>query len=206
MTSDWAVEKGLDLLGEGRKQEKRARYLTVVPDPLDEAEPTARKALSTLRSAMNWLEFTDHFEAAHAALDDTGRFTRETFGCHLTWREDQYWQECPVALAHNRVGMSPAMVIGRAECSICRSDPEDCEHITGRTYDGEMCVRVIAEVRQILEVSMVGRPAQPDARLMAVSLGVKQFRERFGAGFVPGAHVNCDRCLYPCDGVSRPFE
>lgn len=51
--------------------------------------------------------------------------------------------ECPVALAHNRVGFSLDFTVRAAECSICGQNAEDCPHIKGREYDGAVCHRVI---------------------------------------------------------------
>ena len=107
---------------------------------------------------MDWLEDTEHFETAHVALDAAGREVRTTFGCELTFSEGRYWQDCPVALAHTRLGLSPGFVVRSAECSICGRDPWECNHITGRMYDGQLCVRVVTEIEEIMEVSLVPPP------------------------------------------------
>jgi hypothetical protein len=52
---------------------------------------------------MNWLEDSEHFEQAHRTLDDAGRFIRQSFGCTLAFKDGAYRQDCPVALAHNRI-------------------------------------------------------------------------------------------------------
>lgn len=202
---DHVVARGNGLLVAGRRAIKHARYVLIVDGATPEAESKARDALRLLRSAMDWLEDTERFEAAHEELDHAGRFTRETFGCTFTFENGSYWQECPVALAHVRVGISPAIVIGRVECSICHGDPEDCPHITGRMYEGERCIRNINEIKEFLEVSFVARPAQPDARIMRQSVDTNGLIAFLGAGFEVGMPVNCDRCQSPCDGVSRPF-
>lgn len=156
---------------------------------------------------MNWLEDSEHFETAHVALDEAGKLARECFpeGCVFPYRDGTYYVECPVALAHNRVGLSPGILIKSAACSICGNDPEDCAHIVGRTYDGKRCIRVIND-GDILEVSLVGRPAQPDARIESMSIDINEFRMSLGPDFAPGVPVTCDRCLSACDGVARPFE
>ena len=199
---------GLDKLMRGRRAIAHARYLSSIEGPSEEAEQKSRTALGTLRSAMDWLEDTQHFETAHKALDQAGRFVRQTFGCHLTMEQGTYWETCPVSLAHNRVGMSPAVVIGAAECSVCGLDPEDdgCVHVTGRVYDGEACVRVITEVSEVLEVSVVARPAQPDARIQRLSISPSALTKRLGPRFRPGMPVNCDICLTECKDIRRPFE
>src|SRR5438552_758685 len=74
----------------------------------DRADKEARRALALFRSAMNWLEDTESFERSHRELDKAGRLVRQTFGCQLAFVDSAYAQECPVALAHNRLGMSPS--------------------------------------------------------------------------------------------------
>lgn len=206
-TADYSKTYGLDKLERGRRAIAHAHYL-VSKGESEEAEQKARAALSMLRSAMDWLEETEHFETAHQALDQAGRFVRRTFGCHLLSEDHRYWETCPVSLAHNRVGVSPAFVIGAAECSICALDSEDddCFHVTGRLYDGRRCVRVITEVSEILEVSVVALPAQPDARFHRVSISTSKLVARLGPDFKPGMPVNCDICLTDCTGVRRPFQ
>ena len=170
-----------------------------------ELERRARNGLATLRSAVDWLEDTDHFERAHQALDDAGRRVRLNFGCHVDFDPVKgYSQTCPVALAHNRVGMSVGCIVEEAECSICRQDPEDCDHITGKQYGDEICVRVITKA-DLFEVSLVGRPQLPDARLTSISILRQELENSLGPEFQYGMTVTCDRCLQDCDGVSE-FE
>lgn len=155
---------------------------------------------------MNWLEDSEHFEQAHRTLDDAGRFIRQSFGCTLAFKDGAYRQDCPVALAHNRIGMSIGAIVKKASCSICRRDPQDCSHITGRTYDGERCVRVIEEA-ELLEVSLVDRPSMPDARILSMSIPNSELRKVLGPKFRPGVPLSCDRCLSACGGVNdRPYQ
>lgn len=152
---------------------------------------------------MNWLEGTTQFEEAHEALDREGKFTRQTFGCALELAEKGYWVTCPVALAHNRVGMSIGAIVREARCSICQRDPHDCEHITGDEYEGRLCVREIVRA-DVLEVSFVTRPSDPDARINRLSVSVSELRAQLGDRWQPGMSVSCDRCLSACGGLSYP--
>lgn len=198
---DWIVEKGRSLLVAGRRAYGQARYLHQMGDP--GAEAKARSSLETLRSAMNWLEDTSAFDEAHQLIDDAGRFTRQTFGCHLLLESGRYFQTCPAALAHNRAGLSIGYVVQAQECSTCGEDPEDCEHITGRQYGDKMCHRRITKA-DMLEVSLVNRPQNPDARFMRLSLSTQRLQDRLGPDWRPGIPVNCDNCLRPCSGVFEP--
>jgi hypothetical protein len=203
----YATTKGRDLLAEGSRQFGLAARIVGISGPTEEAAAAIQRAVRTLRSAMNWLEDTEPFEVAHQRLDAAGVLRRERFPdqCQLAFGEEGYTQQCPVALAHNRVGMSIGYVVRAAECSICGLDPEDCAHIVGREYDGERCIRIIKQV-DLLEVSLVGRPAQPDARIEKIGVSNSEIRKKVGSTFAPGIPVTCDICLTPCTGVSRPFE
>jgi hypothetical protein len=156
---------------------------------------------------MNWLEDGTHFDRAHSTLDNAGVLARKYFpeGCALEYSDGTYWMSCPVALAHNRIGMSVGVVIRAAECSICGSDPEDCPHIRGRTYNGRMCVLRITDA-EILEILLVGRPAMPDARIHRITVDQADLHAALGSDFRRGIPVTCDRCLEACTGVPRPFE
>lgn len=171
---------------------------------LADSEEAARSALQTARSAMDWLEDTDQFEEAHLLLHKLGQEVRATWGCQLGHDDRGYWRGCPVDLAHIRCGLSPGMVIGASECSVCHRDPADCDHITGRTYGTETCYRLITEVKAILEVSLVSRPAQPDARLGRVSISTTDLQDALGEEWAPGMPVSCDKCLLPCPGFTHP--
>jgi hypothetical protein len=199
-----ALTEGEARLKRGRRALNHAKYLASIEGPSAEAEAKAREALATLRSAMDWLEGTGGFNEAHSELDRAGTFTRETFGCELHLDDDGYSVTCPVPLAHNRVGMSIGAVVKKSECSICRSDPADCDHINGEEYDGEMCHRIITEA-DLLEISLVGRPAQPDARIQKISVSVTELRAKLGPEWRPGMPVSCDRCIGECPGITHPF-
>lgn len=204
----YVTTKGSDLLVQGSRHLGRAITITGTEGPTAEAGEAIDSAVHTLRSAMNWLEDTDDFEVAHQRLDQAGSYRRANFRdrCLLEFNENSgYEMTCPVALAHNRVGLSPGYIVRAAECSICHVDPEDCGHIAGHTYGGEVCHRILTEL-DILEVSFVGRPASPDARIDRIAVSYADLRDELGEQFHRGMPVTCDRCLKPCDGVRRPFE
>lgn len=175
----------------------------------DRVEDELREAMHTLRGAMNYLEDEDdeQFEIAHTRLDAAGSLARRQYpdGCHLDYDNGTYYQRCPVALAHNRVGMSVGIKIRAMQCSICHRDPEDCTHIRGRVYDGNTCGHVITQA-DLLEVSFVGKPAQPDARITAISVRHSELQARLGNAFKPGVPILCDKCLSPCSGIAWPFR
>jgi len=60
--------------------------------------------------------------------------------------------------------MSVAVVVESAECSICGAEDDQCEHVKGRPYMGEMCGRRITKIREMREVSLILPPEEPADR------------------------------------------
>lgn len=195
---------------------------------LERAETDARKALALFARSLDWAEDTDEEEGAHRLMDEAGAWVRRTFGCHLARSGTEYRQRCPVALAHNRIGMSIGGTAVRV-CSLCGEDFSECEHLPGTAYmvpggsSGlgwcrvclqESCdhrstqryrVSVIAIIKHmdVQEISLVPKPAHPEARVLEMSISVSDLRDTLGDEFIPGSEVSCDRCLLPCDGLVR---
>ena len=197
---------GAERLRAGSRAYGRVLRLLATDGPSEELHAELRQCLHVFRGAMNYLEYEnrDQFDTAHARIDAAGRLARENFreGCALVFKDEQYHQQCPVALAHNRAGLSPGMKVKAMHCSICEHDPDECEHVRGRTYDGQTCVHVITEA-ELMEVSIVSRPSQPDARITSISVSTDILKGKLGE-FSKGIPIICDRCLSVCDGVSRP--
>lgn len=201
----YKVDHGSDLLRQGKRAIGQARYLALIDEQRSEAEAKAREALSVLASAGNWLDGTSRFDEAHEVMDAAGRYVARTFGCHLGRTGSTYVQACPVAIAHKRVGLSPAMEVQESSCSLCNAPYEDCDHIAGKEYDSGICIRQI-EKFVVIEVSIVAQPAQPDARMTEIPISTQDLQARLPNAWRPGMDVKCDRCLDDCDGVDRPFD
>lgn len=195
---------------------------------LERAETDARKALAFFARSLNWAEDTDQEEEAHRLMGEAGAWVRRTFGCQLARSGTEYRQRCPVALAHNRIGMSIGGTAVRI-CSLCGEDFSECEHMPGTAYMvpggnsdlgwcrvclQESCdhrstqryrVSVIAIIKHmdVQEISLVPKPAHPEARVLEMTIPVSDLREVLGDEFIPGSEVSCDRCLYPCDGLVK---
>ncbi len=195
------VQRGQQKLQEGSRMVQKAIELLDAVHLPGEPERRARKGLGILRSAVDWLEDSDQFDHAHKVLDDAGRRVRTTFGCNLKFEPDEgYSQTCPVALAHTRVGCSTGFIIEESACSICGEDPEDCDHISGQLYGDEVCGRLITRA-DLMEVSLVSRPRQPDARIQSVSITRDELESELGPEFTFGMPVSCDKCLRECNGM-----
>lgn len=192
------------------------------------AEKRAREALAKYRSALDWAEDTPWQDDAHRRMDEAGGWVRRTFGCHLSREGDEYWQECPVALGHNRIGLSVGGY-GVRTCSLCGGDLSECEHRPGtvyrvpggsqelgwcrvcrkegdcehdptKTYEASV-VSIITEFH-LDEVSLVSRPAFADARILRVPVDISELQDRF-PGFIGGMEIACNRCLEPCSGLAE---
>lgn len=102
------TDRGAQLLSEARSAFELFR---TDPGSLGVEEIQALRAKA--RSAVDWLEDTSQFEAAHRLLDEVGAFVRATRAeaCELLFEDGAYYQVCPVKLAHRRIGLSPTFVI-----------------------------------------------------------------------------------------------
>lgn len=63
--------------------------------------------------------------------------------------------------------------VKQSYCSICKTDYEDCEHIKGKLYNGELCTRNITEM-ELEEVSMVENPANKHCRVLCIEKNGKK--------------------------------
>lgn len=213
----------------GRLADEAEAMLAASPENRDEAAQVAVSALRSYRSALNWAEDTSREDEAHQQMDAAGRRKRLTFGCKVEYEDDNYLDTCPVSLGHVRVGFSVGGTAIR-KCSLCAEDLSVCEHDPARTYlvpggsalDGycRVCmendcdehkthlmyeavpVAVITEMN-VDEVSLVARPAQPDARIEREGLSMEQLRVSLGDRFSPGVTLSCDKCLHDCDGLTQ---
>lgn len=192
------------------------------------AERLARAALGGYASSLDWAEDTDREPEAHRLMDRAGRWVNATFGCDVAWDGSAYRQDCPVALAHNRVGLSVGGVAKR-KCSLCGGDVSECDHLPGVAYlvpGGadelgwcriclkERCEHTPTDVERVSmvsiiyemdleEVSIVHKPAHPEARISSVTLSTAELKEELGETFVPGVRLQCDRCASTCGGLIK---
>ena len=218
---------------DARVQDARDAMATarrVLAEDPPRAESYAREALTRYASALNWAEDTGRETPVHEEMDHAAAWVRRTFGCWLGRDADEYFQRCPVALGHRRVGLSVGGY-ARKQCSLCGQDLSECIHLPNVAYlvpgglvdlgwcrvclERETCehtpdqtyrtalVSMVVEM-DLEEVSIVAKPAFPDARITSMSISTSELRQALGAGFVPGMDVSCDRCLSACGGLTRP--
>ncbi len=231
-TSDdlsWPEQRGLELQTEASRAMARSYSC-----PRDESEDLARRALSLRTSAFNWLEDTKYEEKAHKKLHQFGRPTRKRFpkGCAFVWNGSGYEQRCPVAIAHKRFGFSPSMILGKRICSVCAEDASECPHLRtekyavrgGRNATGycPVCMSkddcdhspsttywvrptgIVTTIERVDEISIVAKPVDPDARLLALPVNKDDVIRSLGSTFAYGHDtVACSRCLLPCSGFQQ---
>lgn len=70
-----------------------------------------------------------------------------------------------------QIFVSPGFVIGSSTCSICEMEYGDCNHLKGKPYMGEMCTRIIRDIRACEEVSIVKEPASKRHRALQIGDG-----------------------------------
>lgn len=94
-------------------------------------------------------------------------------------------------------GCDPTQFIGGSRFCLA----ESCDHVPEQMYR----VSVIGRITEmsVEEISLVGKPAQPEARIAMMSIPVSELREALGDEFVPGIDVSCDRCLRSCSGLTK---
>ncbi len=222
-------------INETRKAAHRKWGMSILRQSLGDvtAEKHARDALRIAASAFWLAEDSPLEDAAHEDLDKFGRWTRETFGCALSFEDGHYGQTCPVAIAHKRIGFSVGMLVTNRICAICGDKFPDCcthraglvyqveggpnklgfcrvcgskecaKHVAGQTYP-TVQTRIVLEA-EIEEVSLVRKPAQPEARPTKLPVSLDEIH-RGHPEIRYGDRVPCDRCLYPCSGIQEVFK
>ncbi|WP_321515948.1 HK97 family phage prohead protease [Marinifilum fragile] len=58
-------------------------------------------------------------------------------------------------------------IIRETKCSICKGDYEECDHMKGKMYNGQLCVREIHKI-DLEEVSIVENPANKLCRVLTI--------------------------------------
>lgn len=80
------------------------------------------------------------------------------------WRDVNHRLGMQLVLFPDQTYMSAGMIVHEAECSICGANYDECEHVKGRAYAGEMCARTIKRA-DLLEVSVVFEPSDKRCRV-----------------------------------------
>ena len=83
--------------------------------------------------------------------------------------------------------VSVGCAMARSYCSVCGAEYGSCAHRKGVTYDGKLCLAVLAEPTDAYEFSFVAVPAQREAGVLKAMKGgkpmtLKELVERSGDG------------------------
>lgn len=141
----------------------------------------------------------DCFTRAHAL----GRRANRQFGWRVPFNSDidGYLNKCGTLALHSRFGLSPGgTTTGR--CSICGAADFGCDHISGRSYDGIRCHRVITRWN-VDEVSIVRRPRDPRCYKIFSAQSLEDAEEDLGIAIAEGASIPCRHCMN-CPGQLGP--
>lgn len=163
-----------------------------------EAESAFRAAIECLVDAflLNRRGNASAFTAAH----QLGAFVSERFGCPLQSSDGEWWYtDCGISALHSRLGNSIAGT-SRGRCSFCSAEDFDCEHVPGRVYDGEKCVRIVYEMN-IDEVSLVPFPEDPRCYRVDVLHSLSEIEDSVGEALPAGVTPTCVHCEQ-CPGAS----
>ncbi|MFT3844747.1 MAG: hypothetical protein QM725_06830 [Lacibacter sp.] len=68
---------------------------------------------------------------------------------------------------------STGYLIKKTKCTICELEYEDCNHLKGKFYKGELCVREIHEA-ELEEISLVENPANKLCRALSATFDGKE--------------------------------
>ncbi len=229
---DWYDLNRRRYIDQLRRQAKRAYGQSVLFTDVDgrAAEQAAIRSLSLITRAF-WNAEDSELEAPlHDEMHRYGRHKRQTFGCYLTYEAGWYYQRCPIAIAHKRFGMSVGFNLISRVCSICGDELADCDHLPDKLYDvpggigpAGICpacmrsdcvehspdrlyrVAVVGIVKEadLREISVVRKPAQPEARAISLPVDTDSLKQALGPEFRPGMAVSCDKCLHPCSGFEE---
>jgi len=60
--------------------------------------------------------------------------------------------------------VSSSMIVERSECSICKKDMLECNHIRGQCYMGQICGETVTKIKQFNHLAIVSNPADKRCR------------------------------------------
>lgn len=106
----------------------------------------------------------DHLIGAQNALAAAARAHEGFRHCKMRWELLQAIEK--IVFPPQRF-TSVGTIVHEIECSICRADYEQCEHLAGRPYMGEMCSTIVTSA-ELDHISLVEEPADKRCRLTTV--------------------------------------
>ncbi len=197
------------------------------------AEAKVQEALDASARAFWWAEDSSLEDRQHQLLHKIGRWKRRSLGCSIFFNGKTYAQRCPVAIAHKKMGFSMGFTATRicsicrsdlasdecphfrdrsywvrggadadGPCRVCTQDV--CKHRADTLYRVSVVGIISAQSNMVLhEISIVRKPAQPEARLTEIPIDTGELARHLGVNFLPGVSVSCDQCVGKCPGFTE---
>ena len=131
---------------------------------------------------------TSAFSAAHAV----GRRLTVEFGCPMKAVDDGWVSECGIHALHSRMALSPGGVT-HGRCSVCGAGDFECEHVPGRSYSGQRCIRVVEQFH-LEEVSFVRIPNDPRCYRVWPVRSASEVSSRTERGHGQSTVPSCEHC------------
>ena len=130
-------------------------------------------ALENLEKALKcnpyWAEYLE-------SQSKIGTYLHQNYGCDVSTNGKTWSTSCySVPKALGLFGVSPGMTMD-FQCSICGRDPIDCEHVPGKTYGGQIAVKV-AKNFAFEELSIVDEPMQRESYIQPAPLTKEKLRQ-----------------------------
>lgn len=72
------------------------------------------------------------------------------------------------------VFMSAGFIAHESQCSICKYDYDNCDHIKGMAYMGSICIEIFNKIDELKEISFVNDPADKRCRVYTVEQDKKK--------------------------------
>lgn len=135
----------------------------------------ARKYLdSALKSEPYWSEYLESKRKMEVHI-------HHRFGCEARFKGKVWTTSCfKVSRALGLPGISPGWTL-RLECSICGKDPVLCDHVLGKTYNGQVALAVAKDIR-FDHVSIVDQPMQQETYVLPGPLTADMLRRILPSG------------------------
>ena len=193
-----------------------------------DAESLGRDALTSAVRAFNLLEDLPEADDAHRLIHEIGMFVSCHFACKINLRDGLWRWDCPVTIAHLRLGQSVSFTAPRI-CSICRQNimSGQCPHLPNQVYevqvvDASRCpcgtddchshmagdilnvypTSLAQEADSLDEISWVPRPRDPLARIEAVSYTPEHMAMMMRTKMPSSVRaIECLYCRQACTGL-----
>lgn len=115
----------------------------------------------------------DYLIDAQNALAAAARTHKGFEHCRIRWKKLRTIEK---VVFPSQVFLSVGTVVDQLKCSICGEDYDQCQHLVGLPYMGEMCNTIIANA-ELDHIAIVDRPADKRCRIKTFgSKGVQRNR------------------------------